>query len=231
MIVRFVIASVFITGCSTRAFTPPARPMPLSPAQTPKTGEYDVQVDGNANGAVFGPTLYTGNLRYRHGLSDQLSIVGDVGYARAEGHTADHLDPNAGTARVGGQLSAPAIDEIDAAVFAGVGGGYAPAAGGWGSVDVGGTLTGTHRYVRPMLVVNGYVSEPFATKVFTVTSEMLRLPRTFGAQGLVGLDLGPRDRAVLIGLAAAFLHGIATDVHEAEQDVFIGLGGGFRFGN
>jgi hypothetical protein len=58
----------------------------------------------------------------------------------------------------------------------------------------------------------------------------VKLPRTMGAQGLFGFDLGPVDRSVMVGLAAAQLYTFENDVQEAKSETFFGLGGGFRFG-
>lgn len=229
---RLHLASVltlpFAVGCSTHAFTPSARPMPLSPAQAPAPGEYDVQLDGNASGEVMGPGILAGNARYRRGVAEHVAVTGDLGFARADGASGD-VNPHAGLARVGVQIHADATDEIVAAAFAGAGGGYAPAAGGWVSGDVGGMFSGTHRWVRPLLLVNVYASQPVATEVFAAGDEMLRLPRTLGVQGLFGFDLGPRDRSVMLGFAVAQLFASANDQQEAKSETFFGLGGGFRF--
>lgn len=212
--------------------------MPLSSAEAPATGEQDVQVDGNATGEVFGPGVFAGNVRYRRGVREDVAVVGDVGLARVDGNNLGQ-NPWATSARVGVQYHAPANDDLHAAAFAGAGGGYAPTAGGWASVDVGGVLTGTNRYVRPIFVLDLYGSEPLGAKSFMAyednvgapdDDEAVKLPRTVGAQGLVGLDLGPRERSVLLGFAIAQLHTFANDVQEAKSETFIGLGGGFRFG-
>lgn len=216
-------------ACANHAFTPSARPLPLGPAQAPAPGEHDVQLDGNVSGEILGPTIHAGNARVRRGLTEHVALTADFGVARAAGENVG-LNPWASTARAGVHVHGDATDEIVAAAFAGAGGGYAPQAGGWVSGDVGGVLTGTHRYVRPVLQVSVYASQPVATKTFALGDEMLRLPRTFGVQGVLGFDLGRRDRAVLIGLAVAQLYAAPNDVQDALSETFIGLGGGFRFG-
>lgn len=215
-------------GCANHAFTPSARPMPLSPAQAPATGESDVQLDGNASGEVMGPGIIAGNVRYRRGLTDEVALTGDLGLLRVKDAESDE-NPYAGMSRVGVQVHGDATDEIVAAAFAGAGAGYAPAAGGWVSGDVGGMFSGTHRYVRPLLLLQVYASQPFATEVFPSGDSMLRLPRTYGVQGLFGFDLGPRDRSVMLGLAVAQLYAVANDQQDALSETFFGLGGGFRF--
>lgn len=216
-------------ACTPTAFTPSARPLPLGTAQAPARGEHDVQLEGNASGEIFGPGILSGNVRYRRGVTDQVALTGDLGLLRVDNEDATE-NPYAGMSRVGVHVHGPATDELVAAAFAGVGGGYAPAAGGWASGDIGGMFTGTHRYVRPTLLVEAYAAQPFATQAFAAADTMLRLPRTYGVQGVFGFDLGPRDRAFLIGLAVSQLWASANDLQEATSAQFIGLGGGFRFG-
>lgn len=212
--------------------------MPISTAQAPARGEADVQLDGNVSGEVLGPGIFAGNVRYRRGVSDKVAMTGDVGLMRVDGDNHGQ-NPYAGTGRVGVQVHGPSNDDLHAAAFVGAGGGYAPTAGGFASVDVGGVLTGTNRYVRPIFLVDLYASEPIGARSFMATGEsygppadtdLVKLPRTVGFQGLFGFDLGPRDRSVMLGLAFASLHTYANDVQEAKTSTFFGLGGGFRFG-
>lgn len=219
----------FSTACSVHAFTPSARPLPLSPMEAPKTGESDVQLDGTMNAEPLGPGISAGNLRYRRGITDDVSITGDVGILRASGETADQ-NPYAGTSRVGAHVQRDVNGEIIAAAFAGAGAGYAPEAGGWASGDVGVGFSGTHRYFRPTFVVDAYASQPFASETFVASDTMLRLPRTFGTQFILGFEIGPRESAAVLGIAIAQLWASATKYQEAESQSFLGLGGGFRFG-
>ena len=217
------------TGCAVHAFTPPARPMPLSSMETPKNGEGDLQLDGTANGEPLGPGITSGNARYRRGVADDVAITGDLGFMRANGEAMGET-PFAGTARVGAQVQHDVNGELMAGAFAGAGMGYAPAAGGWLSADVGVGFTGMNRHIRPTFVVDAYASQPFASETFYASGTALRLPRTFGTQFLVGFELGKRERAAVIGFSIAQLWATATRYQEAESQMFLGLGGGFRFG-
>lgn len=213
--------------------------MPLANAQAPARGEQDVQIDGNASGEALGAGIFDGNIRYRRGVRADLAITGDVGVLKVDGDNNDQ-NPYAGTARVGVQVHAPTSNgDFHAAGFAGAGGGYSPTAGGFASVDVGGVLTGTNRYVRPIFLVALFGSEPIGEKSFMASKDNfggandivdVKLPRTIGVQGLFGFDLGPRDRSVVLGFAVATLHSYKNDVQDAQSDLFFGLGGGFRFG-
>jgi len=223
-------AVLLLVGCVPAAYAPPARVLPLSPAQIPRRGNFDLQLDGNTNGSALGPGVFGANLRYRQGMSEHVALVADAGFARAHYAEEGSPDPNAGMGRAGAQLATPVNEDLDAAAFAGVGAGYAPTAGGWASTDAGAIVTTTGSYVRVAAAIDGFYSQPFATKKFGVQGETLRLPTTYGVMGLLGLEVGPRDRAVVGGLALAGLHANANDVQPAQDDVFVGLGGGFRFG-
>jgi hypothetical protein len=203
--------------------------MPLSPVEIPKPHEQDIQLDGNVTGEPMGPGITAGNVRYRRGVDDHLALTADVGMLKVDGNNG--LNPYAGTSRVGLQIAGDLIDDMTATLFTGVGGGHAPTAGSWVAADTGVAIAGDHRYVRPVLLVAGYAAQPVATKVFVVDDTRLRMPRTYGAQVLFGFDLGPRDRAVLLGLAFARLWSVANDTQMALAESFLGLGGGFRFGD
>ena len=225
---RLAVLAAF--GCTPTAYTPPARPMPLSPAQIPERGKYDVQLDGNTSGSPLGPGIFGANLRYRHAVAEHVALVGDAGFARAHYAEDGGPDPDAGMGRAGAQWTAAVNEDVDAAVFGGVGAGYAPTAGGWASTDAGAIVSSNGRNVRLAAAIDAFFSQPFATRMFEVQSQMLRLPTTLGVMGLVGVEVGPRDRAIVGGLALAGLRAAATDAEPAHGDLFLGLGGGFRFG-
>jgi hypothetical protein len=225
---------LFLGACTTHAFTPSARPMPMSPVEIPKPHEHDLQIDGNIAGELLGPGISAGNVRYRRGVAEHVAVVADTGLLRVDQGGDDSmsssLNPYAGTARIGAQLTGDATDELEATVFTGGGAGYSPVAGGWMSGDLGFAVSGDHRYVRPVLQLSAYVSQPVGTKVFSVNDTMLRLPLTVGLQGLFGFDLGPRSSSVMLGLAVGHLWTAANDKQDALSELFMGLGVGFRFG-
>lgn len=202
--------------------------MPFETARAPAPGKHEVQIDGVSAGEVLGPGIVAGNARYRRGITDHLAVTGDLGVIRAQGETQE--SPLAGTTRVGVHAHGEWTDELDAALFAGAGGGHAPSAGSWLSADAGWAVTGDHRYVRPTLVLAGFVSEPVASETFMVGDRTLQLPRTYGVQGMFGFDLGPKDRAMLLGFMIANLWAKATAHQDAQSSMFLGVGGSLRFG-
>jgi len=223
--------AMLVTACTTEVFTPPARPMPLTGADAPALGKRDVQLDASSAGEVMGPGITTGNLRYRHGIAESTALTVDAGLVHVRDSSGGMFDPHAGTARVGVHTSAAATDEIDMAGFAGAGAGHAWGVGSWVSGDAGFAFSGRNKWFRPTLVGDLYLSQPFATHVFTVDNTMLRLPRTWGWQLLVGAEIGVSRRALIAGLMISQLFADANDTQGDIHSTFIGLGGGVRIGN
>jgi hypothetical protein len=221
--------SLAASACTTHAFTPSTRPMPLTTAVAPAKGTGDVQVDGSASGEPLGPGIHAGNVRYRRGVTDSLALTGDVGLARAHGEDPSSETRWAAMARAGAQVSGDLNSELAVSGFAGAGGGYAPAAGGWLGGDVGWVVSAKHSNFRPAVLAQLYISQPVATEDFMVDGTTLVLPRTFGAQALVGADIGAKSHSVVVGLAIARLWAASTTYEEAKAATFLGIGAGFRF--
>jgi hypothetical protein len=191
---------LLFAACSPIAVTPPARTLALDSPSSPARGT-DMQVDTARVGQLFGPELSVGGLRLRHSL--QPGIVGEVdGNVLHVNNAGDGPNRTAYTGRLGMLLTSPGQH---AAVGVGLGGGTSPAAGSWTSVDAGVLLGLRNRYVRPVL--GGWVgySAPLDHRTFTVSDEntqtTLQLPHNVFAQANLGLELGPPECAVVIGMS------------------------------
>ncbi len=233
-----VITLALAGGCSTVALTPNARSFPFDSPTTPGVGEADVQAAGSLVGTVFGPEAVNGDLRYRRTLTPQVTVEGEGGVLHI---TNDGSGPhrNAYTGRVG-VLAHPTDDaDVRTALTAGIGGGLAPATGGWASVDVGAAVGGSHRWVRPFIggdlsYNKVVVSDPFEVAGADGAPVALRLPDTFGAR-----DRWPRarppDRAVVLGFSIARMFGLESDraadaTAPSPDEIVIALGAGVRIG-
>lgn len=197
-------------ACAPRAVTPPSRTYVLDSPTAPDVGGTDVQLDAALVGEVFGPEAANGNARLRHTLEPGVSVEVDGGVLHVTnvGEATDPDDRNAYTGRLGVLLSSPSRHW---AAGAGLGGGLSRTGGNWGAADIHGMVSGAHPVIRPMLAVGLGYSAPFGERTFMVQSPdkeapgivTLRLPRNAFAQLSVGVELGPRDRALIIG--ASFL--------------------------
>ncbi len=249
---RCAAFAVLVLGaCAPSAYAPPARLTPLDSPSGPAAGGTDVQGEVGRLGTVFGPSLVDGNFRARHALTDHVVIEGETGMAVVT-NTGDIVTTSArstsgpgsssSTSRDGytgrGGLILQGIDgSVRGALTAGLGGGYSPVAGSWSSVDIGGSIGGTHRWVRPWLSGDLGVNEPIHARRFTVAygdSEQTTLEMTSNAtvRGTLGLELGPIDRAFLVGLSVTRVIADSNGAFGADRqngdDGFVGIAAGFR---
>ena len=196
--------TVCLGACTPRAVTPPSRTFVMDSPSAPAAGHSDVQLDAASIGTMWGPELFGGNARLRHTVEPGVSVEADAGVLHVT-NSGEGGDRNAYTGRLGVLLHAPSRHW---AFGAGVGGGLSQTAGNWGSVDLHGVVSGAHRYVRPMLGGGLGYSAPFGDRTFVVrepdssqTETTLHLPRNVIAQVNVGLELGPPDKALVLGFS------------------------------
>ncbi|MEZ4403171.1 MAG: hypothetical protein R3B06_24315 [Kofleriaceae bacterium] len=234
-----LLAALPTTACTPSAITPPARTFAFDSATAPAVGQTDVQVDLARAGTPFGPELIAGGGRVRHAVRPGILVEGEAGTFAItnEGSGPGRM---AYTGRAGAMFRPEGAEGLAVAFNLGAGGGYAPAAGGWASADLGAVVTGTNRWVRPVLGVDVSHSRPIGNKVFTVTepdgtASKLRLPVTTSLRGTAGLEIGPPDRAVILG--ASWLHGyrdqrsrVDSTADEPSAEDYLLLGAGVRVG-
>jgi len=222
-------------ACSPRAVTPPARTFVMdSPALA--TGKGDLQADVSRVATFWGPELTSGNGRLRRAVSDETILEGEVGVLHVT-NSGDAASRDAYTGRVGAIWR---TEDQFAAIGVGIGGGMSPAAGSWGAVDAGVLLSGTHRYIRPILEGDLGYSAPFDdSRTFSVTESdgtrsTLRLPHNATGKLTFGLELGDRTASMLLGLSfikfwQAETSRVGSD-EPPDNDVYVALGLGFRVG-
>ncbi len=221
------IALLAVAACTPPGYTPAARMIPLATATVPATGAADVQLDVGKTGGVFGPDLTTGDLRVRYGATRALTVDGEAGVIHVDDDTQGY-NPSAVTGRVGVTVHHADGDGVRTAAFIGAGGGASYDAGSWISLDAGGVLQGDNRHVRPFLGAAVFTNRP--TDAPTLTYGPADMPKTFhlhdtsGASGTVGLELGPDDTAVILGLSLALA--VRDD---GEDEHFFTAALGFRF--
>lgn len=159
-------AGIALVGCQTTVFSPPARPMPLETAATLPPGDTGIQVEGGNHSSVFRPQLWSGTLRVRHGLSENIDLALEA--------SAVHIDADASsnpTSRnlhsLRGGLKYRVMKHF--AVAGGVGGGYS-AGGAFMSPDVGPIVAWENRYVVPFVSARGGLSSPIAPRTVDLSS-------------------------------------------------------------
>jgi hypothetical protein len=223
------------------AVTPPSRTFVMDSPSAPAVGSSDVQLDAAAiSSGIWGTELVGGNARLRHTLEPGVSIEADTGVLHVT-NSGEGGDRNGYTGRIGLLLHS---DSRHWALGTGLGGGMSATAGNWGAADVHGVLSGAHRYVRPMLGVGLGYSAPFGDQTFAVhdpdnddnPDTTLQLPRNAIAQVHLGLELGRRDKAFILGISMLRFwlredSVVSATTAAAQLDqAFIALGVGLRFG-
>lgn len=202
----------------------------------PAVGHSDVQLDAaSIIGEMLGPRLVGGDARVRHTVEPGVALEADGGVLHVT-NNGQGGDRNGYTGRLGVLLHS---QDRHWGLGAGVGGGLSPTAGTWGAADVHGVVAGTNHYVRPMLGAGLGYSGPLGHHPFTVTlpgesppGTTLQLPHNAIAQLHAGLELGPPDTAVILGLSLSRFwlreDSRVDNPSSHRQDNFAALGIGLR---
>jgi hypothetical protein len=135
----------------------------LESARTLAPGEMSATVKGTAQAALFDPAVVAGTAMVRRGVTESLELSGEVSYAHLDTTTDDEqlgINPSIYASRAGMKLA----KSRHVALTAGLGGGYAPAAGGFAAADVGGIVSYDNCYVVPFGALSGFVSQPVGAK-------------------------------------------------------------------
>jgi len=227
-----------LAACSPAAYAPPSRGFALDSPIAPTAGHQDVQGDLSRIGApVFGPDLVSGQARVRHALTPEVTVEGEAGILEVTNGGTTSVSREGYTGRAGVMLGRELNDEIRGAITAGVGGGYAKAAGGWTAIDVGVAAAGEGRYVRPFLAAEVSLDRAISGHRFTVTDgdseTVLRLANNATVRGTLGIEFGRPEAAVLLGISLARIfandNGVVSGSSSTDDtDLFIAIGAGVR---
>jgi len=220
MRVAIVCVALVAGACSRNVYTPPARVSVLEPAATTGRGQTQLVGQFGSHGDLFGPTLTAGGVGARHGLSERLDVVADAAFGVVSDDDEDvDEDGRIGMARAGVKYGIGPDDVL--AVRGGLGGGYAPAGGGYVSTDVGAVLSLPFKYFAPWIATAAFVSTPIGAKDVRVGPEDDAFDRgetTAGIGGSFGARVGTKTFGVALGAALTL---IADD---DENDTFFSLG-------
>ena len=186
-------------GCSYELASPPARMVMLNAARTVRPGETVGGVKGAGHLAMFEPGAAVASAGVRHGVAAGIELDAEATWAYVVWDEAPKINRNIYAARAGLKASNP---RGWAALLGGVGGGYAPAGGGFGAIDLGGVLSHPNCYVVPFGGGQLFVSEPIGAKRVTLPREVEGNPmptsssadRTYGFALATGIEI-PLDHA------------------------------------
>ncbi|HEY1555592.1 MAG TPA: hypothetical protein VGF94_12230 [Kofleriaceae bacterium] len=215
-------AAAALAGCSPFAVTPPARTFALDSPITPPVGHGDVQLDIASSGQpIFGPTIDSAGGQLRTTIAPNTTIVAGAERMSVENASDQQAASWAYAGRVGAVL---ATDDHRAAFTFGAGGGTAPAAGSWGSIDFGGVVTGKNHWIRPLLALSVGYNAPLSRRPFTITDSdgedpvTLQLPSDIMVRVDFGLELGPPRCALIAGVSGVHFWMLEPDVISGNGD-------------
>jgi hypothetical protein len=191
------------SACSYQVYSPPAHMVALESARTLAPGETTVAAKGTYQHELFEPDLAAGSAVVRRGIREGLEVTGEASYARVMVRGEDSelpIDPGVYAARAGVKL---APNQYLAGTL-GVGGGYAPAGGGFGAIDVGGIVSYDNCWVVPFASVSGFVSQPIAAKAvdFGATHGKSTASTSYGVTGATGIEVPLSHKACREGRAS-----------------------------
>lgn len=181
------LVALFGGACSYTVVSPPARFVNAESASTAAPGETVAGAHGGGFSGVFDPALVTGSVGARRGVTEGVEVDADATYGRLQYDGFPGIDRNIYAARAGAKVRNA---RRFAAAFGGVGGGYAPAGGGFLAADLGAVLSVPNCYVVPSLIGAGIASVPIAAKQVDFVSADGTLAASDKAVTSYGFSLG-----------------------------------------
>ena len=190
-------ALLSLAGCSYQLVSPPARMVSLDSARTAAPGETVAGVHAAGYAAVFDPSVGVGSVGIRRGVTERIEVDADATWARVVYDGFPDIDCDIFAGRVGGKL---ANGRGWGALTAGVGGGYAPAAGGFTALDVGAVVSYPNCFAVPFADGTTFASVPIGARqvdfrnVDGTLAGSDKADPTFGFGLAAGVEI-PLDRA------------------------------------
>jgi hypothetical protein len=182
-----VLVLVPLAGCSYQLVSPPARMVSLESAKTATPGETVVGVHGAGYASVFDPGVGVGSAGVRRGVAEQVEVDADASWGHLSYDGYPDIDRNIFAGRIGAKAS---NRRGWAAIVGGVGGGYAPAAGGFTAADVGGVVSLPNCAVVPFASAMGFASLPVGAKEVDFRNADGTLSASDKATPTLGFGLG-----------------------------------------
>lgn len=223
-----VITVFALSACSHRVYSPPSQAFGIGPVHAMAPGQRTFDVEVASHSQIFDPAVRSAAGRYNHSVGNNTEVSAEGTLFGVEGAGSSPENRNFAAGRVGARNS----PGEDAAVFAGVGGGYAPAGGPFATLD-GGVTLGIHNCVLvPVVQLSGFVSQPLDPEPIDVTEQANQMTydtpsRTFGGQVRGGLRLSLDHDACRRGEASSWLYtGLDyTNIRDDDSsDEMFGLG-------
>ncbi len=219
-------ALLLATACSHNVYTPPSRAFAITSPKVLEEGKTVARANVSSSSQIFGPEIVAASAGFRRGTGNHVELVADVSYASVAEASAAGTNRNVTMGRLGGKVHP--TESKNLALTAGLGGGYAPAAGMYASADVGAVVGYENRYLIPFASAGAYTSVPIDPKEVDTTQPGDDVQRLDTPEKTLGLTIGAGVKVPLN--TTSLLIGITwVQVHDDDsQDVFMTIGAGIE---
>ena len=226
--IAIVIAS---TACSQQVYSPPSQAFSVSSLSALPQGRNALDLEVSRHAQIFDPAIQTGGLRLRTGVGDNTEVS-------AEGTAMIVADDQGGRSQAQRSIYAGRFGVRTnpkggvSSLFAGLGGGFAPAGGRFAAVDAGFAIGYDNCVLVPILQGSGFLSEPFDARPIDVTVDKPQFDtpqRTIGVtvRAALRFSLGPsacRRGEQVMWLTAGFGSTSLTDGDTSASLFGLGFG-------
>lgn len=181
------VTLIALSACSQHVYSPPTQAYQLAPVHALDANDRAVDFDASTHSQIFDPGYNAASGRLRAGIGNnaEVSFEGMGAVVGSGSLSTANRDVYAGR---GGFRVNP--DRGPVSFSAGLGGGYAPAAGGFAAFDAGVQVGYDNCYVVPVGALAAFASQPFSARAVDVTVDadkpMTSTPRFTGGATLRG---------------------------------------------
>jgi hypothetical protein len=230
---RHVVALLIATtACSQQVYSPPSQAFSVSPLAALPQGRKAVDLELSHHAQIFDPGINAGAARLRAGIGQNTEVSAEGTAIGVDDHGPSTADRSLYTGRVGVRTS-PGKGGLS--LFAGLGGGFAPAGGTFAAADAG-IAVGYHNCTLvPVVQGSGFLSVPLEARPIDVTDDeymQFDTPRrTAGGVVRAGLRLSLSPTACRRGDQAGWLNAGIGITHLGDGDTsatLMGIGIGFE---
>ena len=186
------------SACSHHLYAPPTQAYALDPVHAQASGTSSLDLEGSTHAQIFDPAFNAANARLHTGLGNDTELSVESMFAGVNDHGHSMADRHVYAGRAGIRVNP---DHGALTVSTGLGGGYAPAGGGFVALDGGLSLGYDNCVLVPLATASAFVSQPIDARPVDVSdggdagSTYSTAHRTVGGTFRTGLrlSLSPSD--------------------------------------
>jgi len=233
-VAALVLVLLAAAACSQHLYSPPTQAYQVAPVHALDRDQRAVDIDGSTHSQIFDPGYDAGSVRLRGGVGDETELSLEAMTAIINSNSVSTASRGVYAGRGGVRIN-PGHGAIS--FDAGIGGGFAPAAGTFAAIDGGISVGYDNCYVVPIASASLFASQPLEARAVDVTVDtdhpMTSTPsRTAGATFRGGLRVSLSPSACHAGHEAPWITAgfdVTTLVDATSHAQLMGLGAGLTF--